>query len=475
MNEDTWFENYQNSQNGAANASSQPPENTQSAQNAGGSQSYAYAPVTPPPQRPKKDKRYVTFPQLIVSLLVVALIAGVIGVYGGSLMNNGAKNQTAMADTNANAPAIAQTPASADAAEPQATTKPLAQAGNADGATPSSGVIMSSTPKTFDSEGEMIRAAMSSVVGIDISSTSSYYGMTQEVTSGSGAGVIITADGYIVTNYHVIENATKITVYLQDGTDYEATVAGADSKTDLAVLKIEATGLPCATLGASGDVLVGDTVYAIGNPLGVLSSSVSRGIVSGLDRTITVEGNEMTLMQTDASVNPGNSGGGLFNNAGQLIGIVNSKSMGYDVEGIGFAIPIDSAKVIITDLMDIGYVSGRPYLGIAVRTVTITVKNGNGNGGGNDFNSMFGMFGFSQIQNYETRLQVTSVESGSCSEAGGLKEDDVILAFEGNAVTSAAELSSLLYEYNIGDTVTLTILRGEEQSDITLTLAGREG
>ncbi len=475
MNEDTWFENYQNSQNGAANASSQPPENTQSAQNAGGSQSYAYAPVTPPPQRPKKDKRYVTFPQLIVSLLVVALIAGVIGVYGGSLMNNGAKNQTAMADTNANAPAIAQTPAPADAAEPQATTKPLAQAGNADGATPSSGVIMSSTPKTFDSEGEMIRAAMSSVVGIDISSTSSYYGMTQEVTSGSGAGVIITADGYIVTNYHVIENATKITVYLQDGTDYEATVAGADSKTDLAVLKIEATGLPCATLGASGDVLVGDTVYAIGNPLGVLSSSVSRGIVSGLDRTITVEGNEMTLMQTDASVNPGNSGGGLFNNAGQLIGIVNSKSMGYDVEGIGFAIPIDSAKVIITDLMDIGYVSGRPYLGIAVRTVTITVKNGNGNGGGNDFNSMFGMFGFSQIQNYETRLQVTSVESGSCSEAGGLKEDDVILAFEGNAVTSAAELSSLLYEYNIGDTVTLTILRGEEQSDITLTLAGREG
>lgn len=475
MNEDTWFENYQNSQNGAANASSQPPENTQSAQNAGGSQSYAYAPVTPPPQRPKKDKRYVTFPQLIVSLLVVALIAGVIGVYGGSLMNNGAKNQTAMADTNANAPAIAQTPAPADAAEPQATTKPLAQAGNADGATPSSGVIMSSTPKTFDSEGEMIRAAMSSVVGIDISSTSSYYGMTQEVTSGSGAGVIITADGYIVTNYHVIENATKITVYLQDGTDYEATVAGADSKTDLAVLKIEATGLPCATLGASGDVLVGDTVYAIGNPLGVLSSSVSRGIVSGLDRTITVEGNEMTLMQTDASVNPGNSGGGLFNNAGQLIGIVNSKSMGYDVEGIGFAIPIDSAKVIITDLMDIGYVSGRPYLGIAVRTVTLTVKNGNGNGGGNDFNSMFGMFGFSQIQNYETRLQVTSVESGSCSEAGGLKEDDVILAFEGNAVTSAAELSSLLYEYNIGDTVTLTILRGEEQSDITLTLAGREG
>ncbi len=472
MNEDTWFENYQNNQNGAANVNSeQPPQNTQNT----GSGYQSYPPVTPPPEKHKKDKRYVTFSQLIVSMLVVALIAGVIGVYGAGLINNGASNQTAMADTNSHAPIVAQTPAPAGASAPQATDKLQAQANNADGSTPSSGVIMSATPKTFDSEGEMIRAAMSSVVGIDISSTSSYYGMTQEVTSGSGAGVIITADGYIVTNYHVIENATKITVYLQDGTDYEASVAGADSKTDLAVLKIEATGLPCATLGASGDVLVGDTVYAIGNPLGVLSSSVSRGIVSGLDRTITVEGNEMTLMQTDASVNPGNSGGGLFNSAGQLIGIVNSKSMGYDVEGIGFAIPIDSAKAIVTDLMDIGYVSGRPYLGISVRTVTLTVKNGNGNGNGNDFNSMFGMFGFSQIQNYENRLQVTSIESGSCSEAGGLKEEDVILAFEGNAVKSAAELSSLLYEYNIGDKVTLTILRGEEQMDITLTLAGREG
>ena len=186
-------------------------------------------------------------------------------------------------------------------------------------------------------------------------------------TVGSGSGVIVTSDGYIVTNNHVVEGADAIKVHLEDGTEYPATLIGTDSYTDLAVIKIDATGLPAATLGNSGDMLVCDTVYAIGNPLGVLASSVSEGIISGLDRVIEIEGQEMTLMQTTAAVNPGNSGGGLFNSKGELIGIVNAKSSGTDVEGLGFAIPIDSAKQIIMDLIDLGYVSGRPYLGISMQ------------------------------------------------------------------------------------------------------------
>ena len=273
---------------------------------------------------------------------------------------------------------------------------------------------------------------------------------------GSGSGVIISADGYIVTNNHVVAGAEKLKVYLQDGTEYEAELIGTDSYTDLAVIKIAAENLPAAVLGSSNESMVGDTVYAIGNPLGVLATSVSKGIVSGLDREITLDNKQMTLMQVNASVNPGNSGGGLFNADGELIGIVNSKASGNNVEGIGFAIPMDTAKPVISDLMDHGYVTGRPYIGIVMQNVTFST-------GG------YGFFG----GGYTTHPQIYSIEAGSSAEKAGLKVNDIILAFDGETVNSSSDISAKLYGYKVGDMVTITVQRGSAMIDVTLTLGDR--
>ena len=184
------------------------------------------------------------------------------------------------------------------------------------------------------------------------------------VTSGAGSGVICTADGYIITNNHVIEDAKSIRVTLHDGTDYSAVLVGTDEITDLAVIKIDATGLTPAVLGNIEDVKVGETCIAIGNPLGTLGGTVTSGIVSALSRTITVENQKMTLMQTNTTINPGNSGGGLFDASGRLIGIVNAKYSSSGVEGIGFAIPVDVVKEITEDLINNGRVTGRASLGL---------------------------------------------------------------------------------------------------------------
>ncbi|NCB29796.1 MAG: PDZ domain-containing protein, partial [Clostridia bacterium] len=236
--------------------------------------------------------------------------------------------------------------------------------------------------------------------------------------------------------------------------------------TDLAVIKIDASGLPAATLGASSAVTVGDQVYAIGNPLGVLTSSVSQGIISGLDRSITVQDHSMTLMQTDAAVNPGNSGGGLFNTNGELIGIVNAKSYGLDVEGIGFAIPMDSAKPILMDLIDHGYVTGRPYLGISMQDVALRYGNSNGRGGYDPFSFYAG--------NYETRVQVMAVQESSAAQTAGVLVNDIIIALDGTEITGSSQLSALLYAYKVGDTVTISVLRGNETVDLSVTLGERQ-
>ena len=191
----------------------------------------------------------------------------------------------------------------------------------------------------------------------------------QYVSSGAGSGVILTQDGYIVTNHHVIEDANSITVRTRSGDEYNASLVGSDEQSDLAVLKIDATGLTPAVLGDSTTLEVGDLAIAIGNPLGELGGSVTSGIISALDREMTIDGQTMTLLQTDAAVNPGNSGGGLFNANGDLIGIVNAKSSGENVEGIGFAIPISTATDIIDELIANGEVTSRPTLGVSLYNV----------------------------------------------------------------------------------------------------------
>jgi serine protease Do len=212
---------------------------------------------------------------------------------------------------------------------------------------------------------EIAAKAQNSVVEIKTEAIQTGNFMRQYVSEGAGSGVIISSDGYIVTNNHAIENAQNITVTLRDGTSYSGKLVGTDSKNDVAIIKIEATGLSAAEIGDSSSLQVGDLAVAIGNPLGELGGTVTDGIISALDREITLGNETMTLLQTNAAINPGNSGGGLFNEQGQLVGIVVAKSSGSDVEeGLGFAIPINNVKDVISDLQNYGYVKGRPVLGI---------------------------------------------------------------------------------------------------------------
>ncbi|QAT41865.1 S1C family serine protease [Aminipila luticellarii] len=194
--------------------------------------------------------------------------------------------------------------------------------------------------------------------------------MQQYVTEGAGSGVVISADGYIVTNNHVIENSNKITVTLKSGKSYSAKLIGRDDETDIAVLKIDASGLTPVVYGDSSALEVGDLSVVIGNPLGSLGGTVTAGIVSALDRSITIDGKSMTLLQTDASINPGNSGGGMFNQNGELVGIIVAKSSGSDVEGLGFAIPVNKVKKIAQELADYGYVRGRIDTGMTFVDLT---------------------------------------------------------------------------------------------------------
>lgn len=408
----------------------------------------------------KKKKKGVTPVQFVVCLLVVALVFGTAGAYFGGRLN---KEQAPASDPSN---IIVEEPNqdSSDKSDTQAAAE--GESKPESGERPSEKISIAAGSQNSAGSTGVVQNCMASVVGIYVGNTTISYatGETQEQDTGSGSGVIITDDGYIVTNNHVVQGADTIHVYLQDGTKYDAKLIGTDTFSDLAVVKIEASSLPAATLGSSGKATVGDTVYAIGNPLGVLTSSVSKGIISGLDRTITIDGISMTLMQTDASINPGNSGGGLFNDSGELIGIVNAKSASVEVEGLGFAIPVDSARPVITDLVDLGYVTGRPYIGISMQDVSLRYGSNN-----NNRNNPFSFY----MDNYVTRVQVMSVEPGSAAEKGGLLVNDILMSLNGKEITGSSQFAAMLYEYKVGDTVTITVLRGNETKDLTVVLGER--
>ena len=255
----------------------------------------------------------------------------------------------------------------------------------------------------------------------------SWYGQNQ-VESGAGSGVIISSDGYILTCAHVVSGASQITVTIGD-TDYTATVVGEDDTSDVAVLKIDATGLTPATVGDSDSLSVGDSVLAVGNPLGELGGTVTSGIVSALNRSVTIRGtsstNTMSLIQMDASVSPGNSGGGLFNMNGELIGLVNAKSSSSDAEGLGFAIPINDAIQVAQDLLENGYVSGRPYMGITYIAVTDAQTAA-------QFNvNAYGVY-------------VVDVVQGGPADKAGLKVGDRIVSIDGTEIAQKDDLGTLI-------------------------------
>ncbi|HIX65107.1 MAG TPA: trypsin-like peptidase domain-containing protein [Candidatus Anaerotruncus excrementipullorum] len=299
---------------------------------------------------------------------------------------------------------------------------------------------------------QIVEAVSDSVVEINTETTAQNLFRQTVTAQAAGSGVIISQDGYIVTNNHVIDGAQQITVRLKDGTSYDATLVGADPQTDVAVLKVEATGLQAAQVGDSASLQVGDTVVAIGNPLGELGGTVTNGIISATSRQIDVEGQPMTLLQTNAAINPGNSGGGLFNDQGQLVGIVVAKTSATGVEGLGFAIPVDTAQAVWQDLITNGYVTGRGELGVSVIDVTDQ--------------RMALMYRLPQLGVY-----VAGVENGSAAQTAGLQVGDGILAVNGVEVSSADELKAQLEQCHAGDQVTLTVLRdGGQQEQVIVTL-----
>lgn len=291
-------------------------------------------------------------------------------------------------------------------------------------------------------------AAMNGDCVVEISTETVTTGgrMGQYISEGAGSGVIVRSNGYIVTNNHVISGANKITVRLKSGETYTATLVGKDAKTDIAVIKINATDLPTAIMGQSSQLVVGELAVAIGNPLGQLGGTVTEGIISALDRDIVIDGESMKLLQTSAAINPGNSGGGLFNQYGELIGIVNAKSSGSDIEGLGFAIPIDTAKVVIDQIISYGYVLGRVDLGLTLIDIT-------------DSRTAL-MY----------RVSKTGVYVLKAEKDNGFKTGDRIISVNGTAISSASEIKNIIDNLGVGKTVKFVIERSRQTIELNVTL-----
>ncbi len=313
--------------------------------------------------------------------------------------------------------------------------------GKADIVLDANGQVVTSAGTNAVSVATVVARVADSVVEIKTETISQSGFGGQQVSAGAGSGVIISKEGFIVTNHHVIDGAGTIMVRLTDGTEYPATLIGTDEQTDVAVLWIDPAGreLTVATLGASYDLVVGEDILAIGNPLGSLGGTVTEGMISATARDISVGGTKMTLLQVSAPINPGNSGGGLFNLAGELIGVVNAKVSSEEIEGLGFAIPIDTAYDVILELIDHGYVHGRPALGVTL----VEVSSWGG-----------------------SRYVCVSDRTHSV-----LQYEDIILAVDGVTVDSIAEVNAAIRKKAVGDTVELIIYRDQKQTTVLVTVA----
>ena len=308
--------------------------------------------------------------------------------------------------------------------------------------------------KTAMTDAEVYAAGVNSVVSINVTGTSGTNFFGQPVkTASAGSGFVLTKDGYIVTNYHVVKDADTVKVTMYNGDEYEARYVGGDEDYDIAVIKVEATDLQPVTLGDSDKLNVGDHVLAVGNPLGELTFSMSGGMVSSVNRAINVSGTPFNMIQTDASINPGNSGGPMFNQYGEVVGIVSAKYSSYSnssVEGLGFAIPINDVFAMIQDIMTNGYITNKPYLGIT---------------GGSMTEQMAAQYRY----DIKEGVFVYSVEEGKAAEKAGLQMGDVITKVDDHDIKSMEDLTAVKKQYAAGDTSTLTIYRSGETMTVELT------
>ena len=293
----------------------------------------------------------------------------------------------------------------------------------------------------------IVNQTADSVVEITTETVSTGSFFQQYISTGAGSGVIISVDGFILTNNHVIDGANNIKVTLRDGTSYEAEVIGKDASLDIALLKVDAKNLTAATFGDSDEIQVGDYAVVIGNPLGQLGGTVTDGIISALDRDVIIDSETMSLLQTNAAINPGNSGGGLFNSNGELIGIICAKASSdqTEVEGLGFAIPINDVLDILNDLQEYGYVQGKIDLGMTLTDVASS-------------------------QVYQAGVYVSGVTKGSSADDAGFVKGDLITAINGKKVESVAEVKTILDDLSVGDTVKFSVTRGSKSGTINMTL-----
>ena len=321
--------------------------------------------------------------------------------------------------------------------------------------------ISTDTEKKVLSVEEIAKQVGPSIVGISCTTpVRTFYGTQNSESIGSG--IIIGKDGQIVTNYHVINGAQTITVNLTSGGKYEAKVIGGDEKTDIAVLKIDAKEeLHVAVIGNSDEIEVGSLAVAIGNPMASeLFGTVTAGVISGVNRSMVVDEREMNLIQTDAAISPGNSGGALINKYGEVIGINSIKLVDDSAEGLGFAIPMNEAVPIVQDLVKYGYVKGRPIIGVSVREITKEIAY---------YNNL----------PVESGLYIMSVSEGSGAYKAGLTRGDIIVKMQGEAVTTATQMNKIRDKYKAGDRVTVTFIRDGKEKTVNLTLtedlSGKKG
>ncbi|MFV0412373.1 MAG: trypsin-like peptidase domain-containing protein [Oscillospiraceae bacterium] len=316
--------------------------------------------------------------------------------------------------------------------------------------TAETGIENASSSKDSQTVAQVAAVASASVVSIETEVQTQTI-MGESTGTAAGSGVILTADGYIVTNNHVVEGASSITVILPDGTRVAATLVGADSVSDLAVVKIEAEGLTPAVIGSSSSLQVGDFCLAVGNSMGTLNGTVTDGIISALSREVTIDNTTMTLLQMSAAISPGNSGGGLFNIQGELVGIVNAKSGAESSEGLGFAIPVDTVAQVVEQLMENGYVKGRPALGVSVLEVS-------------------GQQQAAQLGLSQEGIYIQEVTAGGAAEQAGLQVGDRIASLDGTEVTTLAELSKALQQKTAGEKAEVQVQRGTQLLSFEVTL-----
>lgn len=410
---------YDNYQSNGYTAQNQQSQNVYNSQPYGTAPNHSANAKPPKAKKPKKQRKPISRGGIAIALAVTMVFSCGLGFGGGYLANK--VNTSTSGSLNI--------------------TK-----------TSSSGTTTTaSSTSTANSTSEIVKKTADSVVEISTESVVTGSFAQQYVQQGAGSGVIISQDGYILTNNHVINGANSVKVRLRDATEYDATIVGSDSDNDIALLKVNATGLSPATFGDSNSLAVGDYVVAIGNPLGELGGTVTDGIISALARKVTIEDTQMTLLQTNAQVNPGNSGGGLFNANGELVGIVNAKQSATEVEGIAFAIPINNVLDILSDLKEYGYVTGKVDLGIDFTDIT------------SDETAFY--YGVNQ-----TGCYVLSVDSGSNAEKAGVTRGDLVTKVNDTDVSSSSDITAALEKAEVGDTVTFTVSRRGTSKTISFVL-----